>query len=405
MAEYKYIATTKNGTRVSDSIVAESEEDVELQLSRDGMQVVNIKLIPEAKETFLDKIFNKVSNADKAQFLEYFASMLEAGLTISDVLQAFYEDLDKPLLRKFIRDTQYNIRNGKRLSECFAAYPQLFPQMYEGMIKVGEASGTLAESLTTLALQLKKQNEIVGKVRNAMIYPTILVVALTSVVIVLIVFVFPEIQKFFKDAHLELPPITLFMLSLSYFIRTYWYLIIGTIAGGVTIYRQAMKNSKFRRKQSDLILRAPIIGPIQRNMNVALFARTLGSLLSSGVNILESMDVVYDSLSSQTYKEIVKKLKADVEVGIPLADSMKNFSQYFSPFEIRVISISERTGETAKGLKNIAEFYENKLFALLGGISSAIEPVILIFMGGMVVMVALSVITPLYQLLANVQDL
>lgn len=405
MAEYKYIATTKEGMRVADSIVAESEEDVELQLSRDGLQVVNIKLIPEAKETFLDRIFNRVSNEDKAQFLEYFASMLEAGLTISDVLQAFYEDLDKPLLRKFIRDTQYNIRNGKRLSECFAAYPQLFPQMYEGMIKVGEASGTLAESLTTLALQLKKQNEIVGKVKNAMIYPTILVVALTSVVIVLIVFVFPEIQKFFKDANLELPPITLFMLSLSYFIRTYWYLIIGGITGAIAIYRQAMKNPQLKRKQSDLILRVPIIGPIQRNMNVALFARTLGSLLSSGVNILESMDVVYDSLSSQTYKEITKKLRADVEVGIPLADSMKNFSQYFSPFEIRVISISERTGETAKGLKNIAEFYESKLFALLGGISAAIEPLILIFMGGMVVVVALSVITPLYQLLAGVQDL
>lgn len=402
MPEYKYTATNPDGVVISDTLLAENEEEVEISLKKQNLLLVNLRIIPDAEESFVDKYLHRVNNSDKAQFLEYFASMLEAGLTVSDVLQAFYEDLDKPLLRKFVKETQYSLRNGKKLSECFEAFPQLFPQLYVGMVKVGEASGTLAQSLRYLANQLKKSNELNSKVRNAMIYPTILVVALITVVTILVIFVFPKLQDFFGNANLELPELTKFMINLSLFVRERWYIALTLIIGGIYGYKQANKTVKFRLWKDRVMLKLPIFGPLARAVNVATFARTFGSLLASGVNILESVDVVKSSMSNESYKVILDTIKEDLLKGNTLADSMKKFPESFSPFEIRVLSISERTGEIAQGLQNIAEFYENKVYGLLSGLSSAIEPVILLFMGGVVVAVALSVITPIYQLLGNV---
>lgn len=402
MAEYKYTATNTDGVIISNTILAENEDDVVQQLKRQDLLLVNLKVIPDAEENFIDKFLHRVTDTDKAQFLEYFASMLEAGLTISDVLQAFYEDLDKPLLRKFVKDTQYKLRNGKKLSECFEAYPQLFPQLYVGMIKVGEASGTLAQSLRLLANQLKKSNELNGKVKAAMIYPTILVTALVTVVTLLIIFVFPKLQEFFGNSKLELPAMTMAIINFSNFVRSYWYIVILTIVILAWAYRQGMKRLNFRMAQSKFMLKIPIFGPLNRARNVAIFARTFSSLLSSGVNILESADVVKSSMTNEIYRHIIDVIKEDLSVGNTLADSMKKFPESFSPFEIRVLSISDRTGEVAEGLAGIAEFYENKVYGLLGGLSSAIEPILLLSMGGIVVVVALSVITPIYQLLSNV---
>ncbi len=129
MPEFKYTASDSDGVIVGTTMIAENEEEVISNIKRQNMTLINLKEIEEAKVSFSDKLFNRVSNADKAQFLEYFASMLEAGLSVTDVLQAFYEDLDKPMLRKFVKDTQYGIRNGKQLSECFEDYPELFPAL------------------------------------------------------------------------------------------------------------------------------------------------------------------------------------------------------------------------------------------------------------------------------------
>lgn len=405
MAEYKYIATNEEGVVHTGTMLAENEEDVEVNLEKDNLILVNLKLIPDAKESFLDGILHGVSSNDKAQFLEYFASMLEAGLSVSDVLQAFYEDLDKPRLRKFVKDTQYGVRNGKKLSECFEDYPDMFPKLYSGMIKVGEASGTLAQSLRHLANQLKKTNELNAKVKNAMIYPVILVIALFFVITVLLLVVFPRIEGFFTDAGLELPPLTLALLSLSQLISNNLLIVVMLLVAAFFGYKRANKNPKFRLFKSKLILRLPILGPLNRAINVAVFARTFGSLLASGVNILEAVEVVRVSLGNQVYADIMAQMKEDIAVGNTIADIMQKYPKNFSPFEIRVLSISERTGQVATGLQNIAEFYESKLYNLLAGLSSTIEPLLLIFMGGIVAVIAISVITPIYQLLADVSTI
>ncbi len=405
MAEYKYTATNPEGVIVSETILAENEEEVELMLKRQSLLLVNLRLLPDAEEKFFDKLLHKVTNTDKAQFLEYFASMLEAGLTVSDVLQAFYEDLDKPLLRKFVKDTQYGLRNGKRLSECFEAYPELFPQLYVGMIKVGEASGTLAESLRHLADQLKKSNELRSKVKNAMIYPSILVTAMVLVIIILLLVVFPRMQEFFGNANMELPALTMALISISKLAQQFWLPILLGIIVLAYAFRKGSSNPDFRRWQGKMSLRIPVLGPLNRAVNVATLTRTFGSLLSSGVNILESVEVVKASMTNQVYRDILDTVRNDLEVGNTLADSLKKFPEYFSPFEIRVLSISERTGEVADGLKSIAEFYETKVHGLLSGLSSAIEPLIMIVMGGVVAVIAVSVITPIYQLLSGVSNI
>lgn len=405
MPEFKYTVSDAKGVISSKTILAENADEVKSMLAKDSLSLIFMQELPEARETLWDRYFHPVSNDDKAQFLEYFASMLESGLSVSDVLQAFYEDLDKPLLRQFIKDTQYGVRNGKKLSECFGDYPQLFPKLYVGMLEVGEASGTLAASLKQLSVQLKKSNEIKSKVRNAMIYPAIIITALTIVVVGMLVVVFPKLEEFFGDSNMELPAFTQMFLNISHFMTGYWYIILATIAIAILLYRNASRTShNFRVWRSKFMLRVPIFGNLNKTTNVAIFSRTLGSLLSSGVHILESLEVVQNSLSNQIYIDIVEGLKADVAKGNSLADSMKKYPNYFNSFEIRVISISDRTGTIAEGLLSIADFYETRLYGLLAGVSSAMEPLLLIFMGGMVVSVALAVITPIYQLLSNVNS-
>jgi len=404
MPEFKYTASDPDGVINSTTVIAENEEEVLTDIQRNDLTIINITELEEAKVTFSDKLFNRVSNNDKAQFLEYFASMLEAGLPVSEVLQAFYEDLDKPMLRKFVKDTQYGIRNGKPLSECFEDYPDLFPALYVGMIRVGEASGTLAKSLRQLADQLKRSNKLRGKVKAAMAYPAVLILGMTGVILVLMVVVFPKLEGFFVDAGLDLPIQTRIMIDLGKFTANYWYLWMSAIAGAIFFYTKVRKRPKVQNFLGRLMLRIPIFGPINKNMNVALFARTFGSLLESGVNILESTDVVQKSLSNQVYINIMDTIREDLEKGNTLADTMKKYPKNFSPFEIRVLYISDRTGTIAQGLLSVAEFYENKLFNMLSGLSSAIEPIILLAMGVVIAIIALSVITPIYQLMGGVES-
>lgn len=404
MPEYKYTAADIEGHISTDLILADNEEEVRLQLKRSNMDVISIVTIPDAEETTFDKMFNKVSTQDKAIFLEYFASMLESGLTVSDALQAFYEDLDKPKLRQFIKDAQQNIRNGQELSKSFEAYEDLFPKMYAGMIKVGEASGTLDKSLRQLAEQLKKTNEIKGKVKNAMIYPVVIMSAMTLMVTGLIVFVIPQIAGFFDEVGLDLPFLTKLLLDMSSFMQTYWYIIIPALGAGAFGFGKFRKTDTFKLWWGKVSLKIPVIGPIFKAQNVALFARTFGALLSSGVNILEALDVVADSLDNKIYVDIVLGLKEDISKGNTLSDSLQKYSDSFAPFEMRVISISERTGKIAEGMMSVAVFYEAKLFGLLEGLSAALEPLILLAMGGIVALIAMAIIVPIFQIVGGIEE-
>lgn len=405
MPEYKYTAADIEGAIKTDLMLADNEEDVRFQLKKQNLDVINITLIPDAEESFTDKIFKKVNTQDKAVFLEYFASMLESGLTVSDSLQAFYEDLDKPKLRKFIKDSQQSIRNGENLSDTFEKYPDLFPKMYSGMIKVGEASGTLDKSLRQLADQLKKTNEIKGKVKNAMIYPAVIMTAMFVMVVGLVIFVVPQIAGFFDQVGMDLPFLTQLLVDLSAFLNNYWWFVLPATIGGIWGFRKIAKTQGFKNWWGKVSLKIPVFGPMLRTQNVALFMRTFGSLLISGVNILEALDVVAESLDNQVYVDIAIGLKEDVTKGNALSDSIQKYANYFAPFELRVLSISERTGKIAEGLLSVAEFYEQKLFGLLEGLSSALEPLILIIMGGVVALIAMAIIVPIFQLVSSVENL
>jgi general secretion pathway protein F len=405
MPEYKFIASDAEGAIMSSTLLADNTEEVRLHVKRLNMQLINIVLIPDAEETTLDKFLNKVNEEDKAQFLEYFASMLEAGLSVSDALQAFYEDLDKPRLRKFIKDAQGMIRNGKNLSEAFETYPDLFPKMYSGMIKVGEASGSLDVSLRQLAEQLKRSNDIKAKVRNAMMYPMIIMTAMGIMVTGLVIFVIPQIAKFFAQSKMDLPIFTKILVWTSEAVQNYWFIIIPGVVGGKYFFDKFAKTPTFQDWWGRASLKIPIIGGLIKTTNVALFMRTFGSLLTSGVNILESLDVVKASMDNNVYVKIADGLKDDISKGNSLSDSMQKHAQYFSPFEMRVISISERTGDIAGGLTNVAVFYEAKLFGLLDNLSSILEPVLLLIMGAVVAVIALSIITPIFQLLTGIESI
>ncbi len=237
-----------------------------------------------------------------------------------------------------------------------------------------------------------------------MIYPAVLIFALVAIVIILLVVVFPRLEEFFADANLELPALTQMLLGLSRLLINQWYIFIGATVGGLWAFKRANKNPKFQSQLGKFLLRVPIFGPINRSTNVALFSRTFGSLLESGVNVLEAADVVQQSLTNKVYKDIIDTMKDDLSKGNTLADTMKKYPQYFSPFEIRVLYISDRTGTISQGLLNVAKFYEDKLFTLLTGLSTAIEPIILLVMGLVVAVVAVSVITPIYELLGGVEN-
>ncbi len=403
MANFKYTITKGKGQTDNGTIRSSTREEAEKLLKDQGLTVLNLEQVIEKKDF---QLFGKkkVKMIEKVVFFDHLAQMLKAGLSVTETLDALKDDTENKYFQKIIEDLKYGIETGETLSKGMGKYPEVFPHLFVKVIEVGEIGGSLEESAKQISTQVKKDYELRAKVKGALIYPEILFSIMIFAGAGLLVFVIPQLSLFFVQAGLQLPITTQILIGISNFLRNDILLIIIVLITGYITFKKVRRKDYFRKHYDKLMLHLPIIGPINHRLNMAIYARTLGSLLRSGVPIGKSLEIVSDSSPNYIYSKAIFAFKDKVEKGDALSVVMQHEPKLFTNLSIRMVAVGDKTGTTPDMLFNVADFYQNQVNETLGNISTIIEPVMLFIMGGATLFIALSVITPIYQLTSGISS-
>jgi type IV pilus assembly protein PilC len=289
------------------------------------------------------------------------------------------------------------------LSEGLAKYPSVFNELFVNMIGVGEVSGNLEEVLDILALQLEKEHDLISKVRGALIYPAVIVVVMIGIAILMLTYILPKITGVFQDMEVKLPATTLFVIGLSNFMREHWIITIGFFVGIIVAFSVGLRTDAGRHAFHWLVLRLPIVGNIVIKVNCARFARIYSSLLKSGVSVIAALSIVARTLGNVYYKEALTLGIEDIQKGTELSKVIEKYPVIFPILVPQIIQVGEETGKTETVLQRLAEFYEDEVSQITKNMSSIIEPILMLLIGGMVGFFAVAMLQPMYSVLENIQ--
>ncbi|MGB3073542.1 MAG: type II secretion system F family protein [Candidatus Moraniibacteriota bacterium] len=405
----KYLYTAKNiasGETKGGEISGKDEKQVAQELRTQGFLVTSIKCIEAASDgtqvKFLDR-FRTVPLKEKMVFTRNLAVMVSSGLTVSRAIHNLSVQTRNRYFQKILLSVYDDVQAGKQLSEGLAKYPAVFNELFVNMISVGEVSGNLEEVLEILALQLEKENDLLSKVRGAMIYPAVIVVAMIGIATLMLTYILPKITGVFMDMDVKLPATTLFIIHLSDLLRAHWLIAILLVIGAIVGFRAAAKTEAGGYAIDWLIIRLPIVGNIIVKVNCARFARIHSSLLKSGVSVINALTIVSRTLGNVHYKEALVQGIEEVQKGTELSKIIERYPVLFPILVPQIIQVGEETGKTENVLQRLAEFYEEEVSQITKNMSSIIEPILMLLIGGMVGFMAVAMLQPMYSVLENIQ--
>ncbi len=397
-----YICKARNwdGKVITTEVDAESEEAAIKKLRDKDYFVTSIK---EKRAPFgLSLGFGRVSSKDVAVFAQMFSVMIGSGVPLVKCLTIMQQQMENPAFQRIIGQIRTDVEGGAPFSAALAKHPQVFDDLFVNLVKAGEAGGILDKILERLAVYLEKSEELKGKVKGAMAYPVVVMSIAFLVVLALVMFVLPQFKSIFQSMNVELPAMTLLLLRISDIMQEYWMLIIpGLLIIPVSIV-QFFKTKQGKRVFDTNILRLPVIGMLMRKVAVARFTRTLGTMVSSGVPILQALEVTAATAGNVVIKEAVDRTRASIREGESIAEPLRA-SGVFPPMVVQMISVGEETGELDKMLLKIADFYDTEVDAAVKGLTSIIEPLVIVFMGLVIGGIVVSVFMPMLSLVNNIQ--
>lgn len=410
MPEFEYKAVAKDEYKTG-IIRADSEIEAQTVLTEQGLTVVSLK-IKRPFETGIfaslitrieQAVYERVSISEKILFTSQLSSMIRAGLPIMDALSTFVDQRSSAGAARVINQMILEIQAGVKLSDAMSRYPSVFDPAYIAIVRSGETSGTLAASLGYLATQLRRENDLANKVKSALIYPAVVIVAMISVMIFISVSVVPKIILFAQSSGQELPGYTLALVTAVTFFTRYWYLITALIASfiaGLIIFSRSRTGSLFIGR---LILKTPIIGELAARYNQARFARVLGGFYIYGVDVISSFQILSASLTNPLYREACERINDQLTAGRTLADALETERELFPSIMTRLIRGAEKTGDLGNTLDKLAEYYEGELEISLRNLISLIEPALVFILGFGVLTLALIVIVPIYRITSSLK--
>lgn len=348
--------------------------------------------------TILSALFAHVPILEKLLFARYFALMLRAGLDVKRSLAALTQQSRSKPMKQALEHVIQGVERGDTLADSMAVYYNVFPALFVSFVRVGESTGRLQESLELLAIQLQKEFELRRAVRGGMMYPIVILVALIAVAFAMMVFVIPKLIEVFEGFNVELPLTTRVLIKVSGVFESYWYLIIigmvALVAGGYSL----LKVRSIREVVLHALLYTPVIGPIMQKINLARFSRNLSSLLSSGVSFIEALDILGNNTPHPSYAKILVAAKEHVKQGKALSDFLQDFVRLFPPLVTNIIKVGEETGQLDAVLKEVAMFYEGEVDQTMKNLTSIMEPILMVGIGLAVGALAISIISPIYNL-------
>ena len=399
MADFSYTAVDKSGKRHEGTVDAANAAVVSQLLTRQGLRPLVIK--KQQKKTDVLAYFSKakkVKSKDLVIFTRQLATMINAGVPLVRSLATLQSQTENPVFQKHIQEISKDVESGTSFAEALGKHPRVFSTIYVNMVRAGEAGGILDEILSKLALQQEKDAKIRGKFKSAMTYPTVLIGITFIVFIGLMTVVVPKIGKIIGGlTGGKLPPLTQAMLTISHFILGFWYIHIAVVVGLSIFVARALRTERGKLARDKLLLRLPGIKLIVIKMAVARFSRIFASLMTAGVSVIESIEITAKAIGNKVIEAELMAAAKEVANGeqfsVPLSKST-----IFPPIVSQMLAVGEETGQTDSILIKVAEFYEDEVDAAVDGLSSILEPILIVVMGGMVGVIAISVIGPISNL-------
>jgi type IV pilus assembly protein PilC len=403
------MATDAKNNVVNGSVEQSDRASVIAALTKQGLRPISVKEASASTASFasLGKFFksNKVKNDQLVMATRQLSAMVGAGVPLIRALTSLSSHAESVPLKKVLAVVIKDVEGGMALGDALAKHPRVFSDVYVNMVRAGEAAGILDEILKRLALQQEKNATIRKKIKSAMAYPSVLIGITVLAFFGLMLFVIPQIGKILTDIggpDAKLPGITVFMLGLSGFITSYFYIILPVIVGGIFALLRYIRTPKGKWVFHTTILKIPGIKTILMKVAVARFARTFSALMGAGVAVLECLSVTSRSIGNVVYEKALNDAAVQVKNGKSLSSILEK-NPLFPPIVSQMLSVGEETGQTDTVLVKVADFYEEEVDVAIEGLSSIIEPVMIVLMGGMVGLIAASVMSPIASLSQNIK--
>ena len=398
MPEFVWKAKTRDGKLVSGTRVGETKEAVQQLLRRDGLMVQTVR--EKGKELALPKFGGGVPAKDLAIFTRQFSVMIDAGLPLVQCLEILGGQQENKTFAKVLQQTRMDVEGGASLADAMKKHPKAFDDLYTNMIAAGEAGGILDTILKRLATYIEKAVKLKSQVKGAMVYP-VAVISIAAIVITVILWkVIPTFAAMFAGLNAELPLPTRFVIALSnWLVRLLPFLIVGGVLL-VYAFRRYYATYGGRRIVDRMILGAPVFGPLMRKIAVARFCRTLSTLISSGVPILDGLEITARTAGNAILEDAIMVVRKGVESGLTVAQPLKE-TGVFPPMVVQMIGVGEQTGALDAMLSKIADFYEEEVDQAVANLLTLMEPVMILFLGVSVGGIIIAMYLPLFDLISK----
>ena len=398
MAVFEYKGKTLAGAAVQGSLKAKSKEDLERVLRQNRILVTSItRKAPDINIKF----GTGISRLDISRFTRQFATMIGAGLPMVQCLEIMASQTDSVELSKVVTQVKEGVQGGATLADALARHPKVFDPLYSNMVQAGEVGGALDVILMRLAAYREKSDQLIRKVKGAMVYPSVIVIVAAGVTVGMLTFIVPVFAKMFGGLNAELPMPTQYVLGISHFLQDYFlYLIVGSIGSvvGLLWWKKTPTGALLFDK---FMLMTPIFGNLIRKSAVARFTRTLGTLLSSGVSIIEAMEITAKTAGNVVIANAINKSVLSIAEGDTITGPLKE-SGVFPPMVTQMIAVGEKTGGLDDMLSKIADFYDEEVDEAVTALTSIIEPIIIVFMGIVIGGILIAMYLPMFDIIGKI---
>lgn len=409
MPRYSYKARSFQGEEEAGTIEAHDKRDLARILRQKGYFLVSIEGEAEKKKgrlriselSFFKKL-TSISLTEKLFFTKNLMVMIKTGIPLPRAFEMLATQAKNKKFKKALNEISGRIIKGESFSDALGAFPKIFPPIYQETVRVGEGTGKLDETLRILSTQMEREHSLRSKIKTAMVYP-IMVLGMTFVIgAFMMVFAVPKLKEAFEELGVDLPVTTQTVLAFADFLTKKWSIAIPLIAAVIFVLFLAQRTKRGKKLKSKLVLKVPIIAKIAKQTNSALTLRTLSSLLKSGVPVVRSLEVSAGALNNFYFRESLKEAAKVVEKGEKVSEALKPYEKLYPPMVLQMLEVGEETGETPEILEKLADFYEEEASATTQKLSSLLEPILIMFIGGAVGFFAVSMMQPMFSVLEGI---
>ena len=404
MPGFTYVVVDKRGKEKRGSIEADNKEKVIDILKNDGLIPVSVKEQGTLNKEIDFSIGKKVKPRDLSVFCRQFVSITQAGVPMKEALQMLSEQTENKWLKRAISEVLLSVEKGNTLADSMRGQSDIFPPMLINMVEAGENSGSLEMAFTRMAVQFEKEAKLKATIRKATIYPIILIIAAIGVVAVMLLFVIPIFIDMFADLDVEMPGITMWVMNTSEWMTEHWYMILGLIILVIAAYKMIYRTEQGRLAIDRVKMKMPLFGKLTVKTACAQFARTMSTLLSSGISTIDALETVSKIVNNIHYTNALLKAREEVMKGIPLSEPL-TASKIFPPMVCHMTGIGEETGNIEDMLEKLADYYDEEVEMTTQSVLAAMEPLIIVFMAVVFGTLVVAVVSPIGAMYSGLDNL